>query len=117
LNDFNALASKPETAHLVSTFFHEYIHFLQDVSTTHGLLNFIHAIEYLKNANKQVTEAGVAHFETPLKITNNSNWLTNNRLMHIYRGCVNEGKRVSYLGYKANKEEVRDEQGGENCCP
>jgi hypothetical protein len=111
LNDFNALASNPETAHLVSTFFHEYIHFLQDISTTHGLLNFIHAVEYLKNANKQVTEAGVAHFETPLKITNNSNWLTNNRLMHIYRGGENEGKRVSYLGYKANKEEVETSKG------
>jgi hypothetical protein len=117
LNDFNALASNPATAKVVSTFLHEYVHFLQDISSTHGLLNFIHAVEFLKNANKQVSEAGVAQFVTPLKIVNTFNWVTNMRLMQIYRGCESEGKRVTYLGYKAAKEQVVTGDGSKIVVP
>jgi hypothetical protein len=65
LNDFNKLGENAATAKWVSTFLHEYIHFLQDIGTTHGLVNFILAVEYLKNANIQVLESQQVEFRIP----------------------------------------------------
>src|ERR1044071_3828277 len=83
LSDLINLAKCTISAKWVSTFLHEYIHFLQDITSTQGLLNFIHVVESLKNANKQVNEAAQADFPIPLKIRNDFNWGTNTKLKSI----------------------------------
>lgn len=62
LDDLNKLKDDPTTLKCYSNFFHEYIHFLQDITSTHGLLNFVNAVEHLRDANKTVREDGNAEF-------------------------------------------------------
>lgn len=68
LSELNRLPQLSASKRWVSTFLHEYIHFLQDVTSTHGLLYFNFYIEELKNANKQVLEGG-ADFQVPLGLS------------------------------------------------
>jgi hypothetical protein len=93
-------------AHWVATFLHEYIHFLQDITTTHGLLNFLHAIEHLKNANKQVIENPAAVFQIPLRISNDYNWETNRKLRRLYNGCDDPVEGIVYSGYRVDTEQI-----------
>jgi len=112
LNDFNRLAENGASAELISTFLHEYIHFLQDTTSTHGLVNFIYYIEYLKNANKQVRENPHAEFATPLKITNTFEHFTNTTLGKIYYGNPRQkAESISYSGYFADDVRITTNGG------
>src|ERR1039457_620984 len=112
LNDFNKLGENAATAKWVSTFLHEYIHFLEDISTTHGLVNFILAVEYLKNANKQVLESQQAEFKIPLKITNTFNSLTKDALRSLYYGDNNSSaESITYLEYFTENQDVTTNEG------
>lgn len=94
------------------TFLHEYIHFLQDVSTTHGLLNIIHYIEFLKNANKQTRESTNSDFMIPVVISNDYNWNTNKDLKRIYLGdSTKTSQRVDYSGYRFETKSVQKGDG------
>lgn len=96
----------------MSTFLHEYVHFLQDVSTTHGLLNIIHYIEFLKNANKQTRESTNSNFTTPVEISNDHNWNTNKDLKRIYLGNSKKtSRRVNYSDYRFQTESVQKGDG------
>ena len=112
LSDLNRLAANGATARWVATFLHEYIHFLQDTTSTQGLLNFILVVDNLKNANKQVRDNPIAKFSTPLKISNEYNWVTNMNLRKLYIGDDKPVERVMYLAYAEIKVEVRT-YGGE----
>ena len=79
LGDASKLIANP-------TFLHEYVHFLQDTTTTHGLLNFIDYVQYLKNAIKKVSDDAAAEFDTPVEISNSFEYLTNQKLRKIYYG-------------------------------
>ncbi|CAN5472386.1 hypothetical protein BH09VER1_BH09VER1_26570 [soil metagenome] len=113
LFQLTALAAPPAW---VSTFLHEYVHFLQDLTTTHGLLNFVLAVEHLKNANEFVLKQASADFSIPVKLSNKHNWLTNQKLRLIYRGKVVPGRdcvsSIDYLDYSRTIEYVLD-GGGE----
>lgn len=106
LSALGALATGTVSGSFVSTFLHEYVHFLQDITSSHGLLNFIHAAQFLQNANKQVLQSAAKEFSVPLRISNNFNWNTNARLMRLYRGDSSFVRSVRYLGYNFVKEEV-----------
>lgn len=97
------------------TFLHEYVHFLQDVSTSHGLLNLAHAVEYLKNSIKQVCGSEAQEFEIPLTISNSFNWHTNDKLMGIYRGVTSPMMKprdgIRYLSYIVHNEQVLNGEG------
>lgn len=111
LHDLNKLAANAATAKWVSTFFHEYIHFLQDITSTHGLLNFLHAVQYLKNANKQALENKQAAFKVPLEITNAFNFKTNTALRSVYYGTSSVASSVTYLEYVTEYQNVTTNGG------
>lgn len=93
LSDANRLIANP-------TFLHEYVHFLQDTTTTHGLLNFIGYIEYLKNAIKKLMDDGDAEFNTPVGIDNRFEYLTNQELRRIYYGDPKcKARSIAYSDY------------------
>jgi hypothetical protein len=96
LKDLNKIASDPATAHHFSTFFHEYIHFLQDITTTSGLMRTIYLIDVLKEFIFQVKNDGKAEFKTPLKLSNDRNLQANEALQKIYRG---DEKPIDYIRY------------------
>lgn len=106
LTDFNRLAANAVSAELISTFLHEYIHFLQDVTSTQGLLNFINYVEYLKNANQQVRDSTQAEFKTPIKISNAFEHRTNEKLLTIYYGGRDDAESISYSHYEEIKMDL-----------
>jgi hypothetical protein len=117
LNDFNRLVASPIHAWTVSTFLHEYIHFLQDTTSTHGLLNFIGYVEYLKNAIKQVMENAQAEFATPLNIANSFEYLTNNNLRAVYYGNRSDAENIAYSSYYAENINITTNGGQIICVP
>lgn len=82
-----------------STFFHEYIHFYQDISTSYGMMNSILVIEYIKHMNVQMKE--MKNFLVPLKTDDRWNTKKNDQLKDIYYGS---GKLKP--GNKINLEDI-----------
>jgi hypothetical protein len=111
LNDFNKLAANGATATWVATFLHEYVHFLQDITSTHGLVNFITAVEFLKNANKKVIGGTECEFRTPLKLDNTFNLSTNIALRKLYFGNSDSVKSIEYLEYFSETAEIETNSG------
>ena len=54
-----------------STLMHEYIHFIQDVTTLYGLGNIYNSVQYIKYATNQVYRCGYK-FEVPIKLNENT---------------------------------------------
>ncbi len=52
-----------------ATFLHEYIHFLQDISTTHGMFNLISEVDYIKLFNSKLQLEGVTTINVPIQTT------------------------------------------------
>jgi hypothetical protein len=111
LKDLNKLASDPATAQYFSTFFHEYIHFLQDITTASGLMRSVYLIDVLKEFIHQVKNDGKSEFKTPLKLTNNSNLEANTTLQKLYRGDDKVIDYIRYSHYTVEFTEVRDKDG------
>jgi len=108
LNGLRTASSQPDW---LPTFLHEYVHFLQDVTTTHGLWNFHLAVEFLQNAIRQVRNTA-GQFPTPLKLGNDYNLHANFHFKKIYGGTSysigpdRTSKSASYLGYYTSDERV-----------
>lgn len=49
-----------------STLYHEYVHFLQDLTATFGLTNIINNVDIQKAVNKNILESKKSEFETPV---------------------------------------------------
>lgn len=98
-----------------SSFLHEYIHFLQDITTTHGLLNLCHAVEYIKGAVKQITLSAEKEFNVPLAIPDSFNWNLNRELKRIYRGeeepSMPPRHGIDYLRYSSKMLDLVDKDG------
>lgn len=117
LNDLNKLKEDPATLKYYSNFFHEYIHFLQDITTTHGLLNFVNAVGYLRDANQSVREDGKEGFVVPLQLDNKFNSLANAALRKIYYGDGTLVKSATYLDYHIVEEKIKINTGAEITVP
>jgi len=52
-----------------ATFLHEYIHFLQDITTTHGMFNLISEVDYIKLFNSKLQLLGVNSINVPFQTT------------------------------------------------
>lgn len=50
-----------------AVFFHEYIHFIQDISTYYGLFNADAVCSYMRFANNHVINNGSKHFNVPIE--------------------------------------------------
>ena len=61
ISDLNKLIEKD-----LSIFFHEYIHFIQDISTYYGLNNIHATVEYFKYAN-MVVRGTEGYFKIPIE--------------------------------------------------
>lgn len=85
---------------LFSTFIHEYIHFLQNITTTTGLYESTDYIQHLKDMVTNI-KIGNETFEIPLKSNSKFNRIGQNILRNIYRGSV--GIKVKYARYNSYK--------------
>lgn len=111
LKDLNQLAADPTTTRYFSTFLHEYIHFLQNVTTTYGLCSTIFLIDFIKAINYEVINDGKQEFKTPFEITNKYNIEANLQLKTIYTGGMDNIPYIKYENYIVENGSVTDNTG------
>lgn len=81
LDDLNKL--KEET---ISTLLHEYIHFLQDITTSFGLTNIISIVNHQKLVNQTIIDSDLETFKTPVEVDINTESDIYNALHSIFIG-------------------------------
>ena len=82
LNNLNNLGEEP-----FSTFFHEYIHFLQDISTTYGLTNCCIVVDRIKYINKCILEnKSEKTFKIPFDFSKAGITKLNKNIQNVYLG-------------------------------
>jgi len=89
LGDLNKLPEVP-----FSTFFHEYLHFLQDITTTYGLANGCIIADRMVFIINTILKNGITNFSIPVDISQEEIFKQNFGLRKIYRG---KNPRVSEL--------------------
>jgi len=77
------------------TYFHEYIHYLQDLTTTSGLYNIFVLDEYLKYAVNYIYSLPKGAFNVPIPITNSGNNVFNN-ITVLAETCNSNNKLNEY---------------------
>lgn len=111
ISDLNNLyKNSPEK---FSTFLHEYIHFLQDVTTPSGLMSAGFYIDFIKDVNWTIRNDGKPEFNVPVEITNNNNIEANVKLRLLYRGETNGSNYAKYDCYLPENEVIVDKDGNE----
>lgn len=96
---------------LFSTFLHEYIHFLQEVTTTTGLTHAAFYINLIKDVNHTIINDGKPEFTVPFEFTNEYNALTQIALKKIYHGQNVEILYSKYDYYIEETENLSDKDG------
>lgn len=69
-------------------YFHEYIHFIQDISTTYGLMNIHNIIYYIQDIASRISKQKSRYFEIPVALPNDKTdfGYVNHLLMPFYKG-------------------------------
>lgn len=113
ISNLNLLIQNPDHKKLFSTFLHEYIHFLQDVSTTSGLLNANFYIDYIKEVNWEIINDGKSDFQVPYTPNNKNNIEANLLLRELYRGKTDGSNLAKYSHYEIEETSIFDKNGKE----
>lgn len=95
-----------------ATFLHEYIHYLQDITTTNGLFNIVAEVDYIKIFNVKLQQEGINNLIVPFETTAlDGNAHYNLQMRKIW---VGGGDHKNYTGdYIVNtEEEVIDLENG-----
>lgn len=69
-----------------AVFAHEYVHFLQDITTTYGLRNCIHIVDILKTYNQHILKSESTEYVVPIIIPSNDVAGLNIDLVSLYLG-------------------------------
>jgi len=93
----------PEKVQVFSTFLHEYIHFLQDVTTISGVHMVGLIIDFIKDVNGDILSDGKATFKVPYTFSNSFNSKTNKALIAIYRGSSDPVDYAKYDHFSSRK--------------
>lgn len=101
----------------LSLYLHEYVHFIQDISTIYGLMNISTITFYIHDVAHNITKQD-KEFEVPidLKSTSNGYGYKNFQLRPHYIGASNHPKRslINLLTYNRNWIEIEIEEGIQN---
>lgn len=100
-------SNDPEDRQLLSTFFHEYVHFLQEVTTVSGAYRLGLMIDFMKESNMKIRNAPGGSFAVPVKLGNTFNAATNLILMRLYSGD-GEASYAYYQYYDTENVSVLD---------
>lgn len=78
-------------------YLHEYIHFIQDISTTFGLMNSCITVDYLKFACHEILNSPGKDFFTPVlpRVGSSNHVHINFELRKIYQGCTDIIERIT----------------------
>ncbi|WP_367867778.1 hypothetical protein [Pedobacter sp. WC2423] len=104
--DFNSLSRKA-----ASIYFHEYMHYIQDIATCHGLLNINRMVEYIRFANLAI-KRGKQTFSVPiLPIDNEYNVQTNIDYMKVLNGDTGSTYQTPICNIKINESTINKPNG------
>lgn len=109
--DLNNLFNSGQNKQLSSTFLHEYIHFLQEVTSTNGLLNGYFYIDLIKDINRKIRESKNIKFKVPVEIDNEFNTKAKMELNEVYRGNYKLTSYAKYDFYEKETTEIIDKEG------
>ena len=84
-----------------SVYLHEYIHFIQDISTNYGLSNICIIVDYMKFANNDIIKLPIGEFSVPVLPIQNApdNVYANLELANIYNG-TGEDDTVNLVSHR-----------------
>lgn len=96
----------PEVA---AAFFHEYVHYMQDMMTTYGLMNINHVVDFIKTVNVNQRASVERQLYIPYLLTEERDQITyfNSTLQKIYMGSTKSIQASSITGYSADSINVR----------
>ncbi len=91
------LQSLPDSS--LAIYLHEYIHFIQDISSTFGLMNSCITVDYLKFACQEILNSPGKYFLTPINPRPDSlnSVHVNFELRKIYQGSTSRIERISII--------------------
>ena len=71
-------------------YFHEYIHFIQDISTIYGLMNINNLVYYIHDIASRISKQGATYFDIPVPLPNDKTdfGYVNHLLMPFYKGTA-----------------------------
>lgn len=111
LNDLNSLIKNESK--VFSTFLHEYIHFLQNFTTTSGLYSSGFYTQFIKYLVHKIKNDENENINLPLELDNEFNRESLIKLNSIYLGQSNFIRdRVIYSSYNIEQEEIKDISDG-----
>ncbi|UKB79557.1 hypothetical protein [Chryseobacterium sp. MEBOG07] len=93
----------------LSLYLHEYIHFIQDLSTIYGLMNISTINYYLQDCAARISKQEEKGFEVPQKLVKRDDFgYLNFNLSPIYLGSdINpKYKKITYLSYQKEQKKV-----------
>lgn len=97
----------PQTA---AAFIHEYVHFLQDVTTVYGLRNIIMVVDFIKTVNMDQRESENRNMRIPYKIdeTKIRGATYNGPIQRLMAGTVNKISKapIQNIGKRIEKREL-----------
>jgi hypothetical protein len=92
-----------------AAFFHEYVHYLQDVTTLYGLMNLGNVVYYVRDAAARVGKLPKGEFEVPISLDPNKGdaGYQNSILRKLYNGSSINPKHslVDFFNYDVEKAE------------
>ncbi len=111
MKDLNELAADESKMQYFSTFLHEYIHFLQELTTTSGIYKCGSFINLIRDINLQIKADSNAEFKVPVEVDNHYNSTANEQLERIYRGQHKVENYAKYSHYSFVFTDVLDKDG------
>lgn len=109
--DLNKLLKEKKNIDHLSTFLHEYIHFLQNITTTSGLIISGLYINFIKDIAWDIRHDNKDSFEVPVTVNNTNNTQVNNSLQSQYRGDDEGPGLIMYDNYVVEEVEMIDREG------
>jgi hypothetical protein len=91
-----------------AAFLHEYIHFLQDLTTTYGLMNINYVVDFVKtvNINQKGQEERAMRLPYTLSAERDGNVFYNSNLMKVYAGSTNSNNAANAASFGSTLKEV-----------
>jgi hypothetical protein len=103
LDNLNILGEAP-----FSTFFHEYIHFLQDITTTYGLMNCCIVVDRIKHVNHSLLEnKNDKSFKVPFNYSTDSITTLNKDIQNVYLGQNPGVNRLDFIEIQFEESSVQ----------
>lgn len=110
LIDLNSLSEACE-----ATYYHEYIHFIQDISSTNGLININSVVDYLRYSNHEIISKQGDSFKVPIVPipSDSNNVYANLKLRKVYLGGGDPVADIKQINFVETKSELLKTNSGD----